>query len=105
MKIEKRLYKNIPASSTDQLDYVIPNGNTLYLRELSGDANYSGKTRVEIVFDPLGTPEILFSTNGSNTQRTFVSFLGDGIKIVRIKLINDELFSSTLGGFFWGEQQ
>lgn len=104
LAVEQRYYKSVASLETDQQDYTIANGEILNLREIGGNGNGANTTRVEIIWDPDGENTLIFATNGSIAQSTILQFMGDGSKVLRIKLINNDVSSRTIGGYYVGEQ-
>lgn len=100
--IERRFYKMMSAASSENDDYVIASGVILDIREVGGNAAAVASTEVSIIWDPAGANEILMSTHGDALQSIQKSVTGDGSKILRIRLVNDQLSSDTLGAFWRG---
>lgn len=72
------------------------NGMRYSIYHRGGSANYSSETSVEIWFGD----ELLFSTYGSESDEVYINCDGDGVKQFKIRLINDSLYTATLGAFF-----
>jgi len=103
--IEKRLYKTVAADDTEQLDYTVTNGKTLSISEFAGNAATSTDVKVEIIWDPAGTPDILLSThNDAQPQKTTKTFSGNGSKVMRVLLTNDSSTAETIGAYWIGDE-
>jgi len=101
--IEKRFYKSFSALSTQDSDYVVPNGKTLNVLEIGGNAAQKPTTTVVITWDPGGAQEqILFSTVGDASQNINMDFIGDGTRKMRISLNNQDTVAQILGGYYLG---
>ena len=99
MTYEHRYYAAVTGNTTSTSDYTPANGEELSLEILGGDASQSTDVKIEITWDPAGTPELLFSTHGSNQCHTTKVFTGNGTKVLRISLVNDSDVTETIGGF------
>ena len=82
-------------------DYVVPSGKQFYIDEV-GATPADDENLVELIWDATGTPEIILSTNKEASQRRSVELSGDGVKILRIRLVNNKLVSKTMGGYSQG---
>jgi len=101
---EKRFYGSVNANSSIRQDYVVPNNSILNIHSVGGDSIFSPEGHIEIIINPNGVNEILFLTYGSIIQTNLnKKIIGDGVKILRIKLINDSTSTHVLGGFFQGD--
>lgn len=101
--IERRFYQAVGGSSTVTLDYTVPSGVVLDFRKFGGNAASTPDTEVSIYWDPAGVNELLFSTHGDAYDEPHdKSVTGNGSKVVRIRLRNDQLFAETLGGYWIG---
>ena len=100
--VNKRLYKNVAASSSETLDYVPADGEQLLVMVLGGDSSSSPETNCCVLWDQGGgAQEILFSTYADAKQENVHHLIiGDGVKILRIMLQND-LTESVLIGAYW----
>lgn len=99
---ENRFYKLVNLLTTDQQDYIIPNGKIFLLEELGLNCNGNFNTRVDIVWDPNGINLILLSSTGNSTQKSQTQLIGDGSKILRIILTNNDSVNRILGGYNLG---
>jgi hypothetical protein len=101
----RRHYIEVAASSSSDDDYTVPNGKTLEMISVGGNAASSPDTEVCVVWDPGGAQEeVVFVTHGDDQQDlSGVSYVGDGTRIMRIRLINDEASAEALGGWWRAE--
>lgn len=99
MLICQHFFSLVAAYSTESQDYVIPDGKQFVIGTCYGEAANSPETEVAVIYDPLGVNQVVFATHGSSTN-SFVKFpvIGDGIKMIRILLINSGLTQIRLGG-------
>ncbi len=103
MIVERRHYQSVNAASSSNSDYVIPDGNSFTLRELGGDAAFESTSYIQVIWDPAGENKILLSTAGSAVQNSNYQITGDGTKVLRIRLVNNNaLTARQLGGYFIG---
>lgn len=100
--IERRYYQSVNLSSSLNDDYVIPADMILDLRQVGGNASALNTTEVAIIWDPTGTNEYLLTTHGDANQEISRSLTGDGSKVLRIRLTNDQLTGDRMGGFWKG---
>lgn len=100
---ERKYYKTVSTLNTDTDDYIITNGSKLSLIQLGGNSVFTSDVYIQVVWDPDGSPEILYSTYGSNVRNTIIELTGDGSKKLQIKLVNNSLTSHVMGGFYLGE--
>ena len=103
--IERRKYSSVAAFSSIILDYIVTNLKTLSLFQFGGNGAKSADIKVEIIWDALGTPDILFSTHDAQTEYTLEKLIGDGVKVLRIKLTNDSAQSETMGAYWIGKEE
>lgn len=105
MRIEKRIYKTVSANDSESLDYVMPVDTQLHLEYMGGNSALNPSVKVEVIWDADGTPEILFCTHGCvSAQPTCRELVGDGSKVLRIKLTNDYSSAETIGAYWLGWQ-
>jgi hypothetical protein len=103
--VERRFYRIVAPHSSLTDDYVIPNGNTLKINEMGGSLDGSSDTRIEIIWDPLGTPEYLYAAyQHSPSQRSIRELVGDGTKILRLHLVNDSNIYILVGVYLLGDE-
>ena len=101
--INRRYYKSVSASSSDTDEYVIPNGKTLSLIDVGGNAGSSPDTSVVIKYWDGTNHTIIFSTHGDDSQiMTNMDYVGNGTKSIKIVLINDQSFADYLGAWWNG---
>ena len=103
--IERRKYNSVAAFSSIILDYIVTNLKTLSLFQFGGNGAKSADIKVEIIWDALGTPDNLFSTHDAQTEYTLEKLIGDGVKVLRIKLTNDSAQSETMGAYWIGKEE
>lgn len=102
--INQRLYKNVAANTSDDLDYIPADGETLLVWRAGGDSADNPDTNVCVVWDPDGTPEIIFSTyHDAQHENILKEFTGDNVKVLRILLTNDLSEPSYLGAYVQAE--
>ena len=99
---EHRYYATVSANSTSYNDFDIASGESFMVYSIGGDAVHLQDVKVEIIRDPLGTPEILLCVHGDTVQ-TVPNTKISGSDKIRIKLTNDSDQSETIGGFINGE--
>ena len=100
---EHRQYQSVAGSSTVTVDFTPADGQVINLSEIGASAADESSSRSELLWDATGTPEIIVSTVREVVQRTNKQIIGNGSKILRIKLINNGLTSKTLGAYALGE--
>lgn len=101
--ISIKKYLSVSDSSTENYDYVIPNGKRLIIDEAGGNSSPSEiNIHFEIIWDPSGTNELILSSYGDTTQKRNDEYVGDGIKFIRIKLINTSNTSRYMGAYLLG---
>ena len=100
-KKEHSKYAEVAAMSEANYDYIVPSGNKFLIDEV-GATPADDENLVELIWDATGTPEIILSTNKEASQRRSVELSGDGVKILRIRLVNNKLVSKTMGGYAQG---
>jgi len=99
--INKRIYKNVAASSAETLDYTPTNGEEMFLVNAGVSSSQVPATVACIVWDPAGTPEIVMSSYGeSHHENINKTYIGDGTKVMRICLTNDLTEPAHMGGYF-----
>lgn len=103
MIVEQRHYQSVGASSSSNLDYVVPDGDSLTIKEMGGDGVFEANSYVQLIWDPAGENKILLSTAGSAVQSSNYQVTGNGTKVLRIRLVNNNaLEARQLGGYFIG---
>jgi hypothetical protein len=101
--IEHRFYEEVPASGVSRYDYVVPDGVTLMLSRLGGNAGFSQNTAAKVIWDRQGSPEVLMVTYGDANQTVNRELLGDGVKAITIELSNTTSSPVSMGGFWGGD--
>ena len=102
--LNKRFYSLVPASTSLSQDYVPADGEIIYLVNAGASASSAPQTTTAIIWDADGDPEYLLSTyNETNQSNINLTLTGDGVKILRIRLINDLTEVAYLGAFWQGE--
>lgn len=110
-QIENRYYASVPALTTQNSDYIIPNGSTLTLSMLGGNG-VTGAAVIspcQIIWDALnnlgGGPQVIFGTYTAGFQYTSMQFTGDGVTVLRISLTNNDAVNArVLGAYYSGTQ-
>lgn len=97
---KQRIYISVPASSQEDNEHVIPNGDTYKFTRFYGNSGSSPQTLVCIAWDIGGGDEqILYVTHGEGVQlNPLVEITGDGVKKITITLRNDMTEAEWLGG-------
>lgn len=99
----ERFYKQVPASSSEQYDYVPANGEKLRIINVGVSSSSIPDTTACIAWDAAGTPDIIISSYGEAKHQDIIKdVVGDGIKILRINLTNDLTEPTYMGGFWQG---
>lgn len=98
-RFEHRFYKSVAPYTTDSLDYTPANNEVVYPEVLGGDSPLSPDARVVIVWDPTGVNKIIFCTYMSASTLSYEALIGDGVKVLRINLINNTSDTKEMGGF------
>jgi hypothetical protein len=98
---KSREFKQIvEAASTVYDDVTIPSGKTWRVRFCEGHANYQGTTSVSIIWDRRGTPDTLSLTYGDVYRETNIDLVGDGVKMLSIRLSNGSVNPVELFGAY-----
>ena len=102
--IEIREYHSVASLTTANYDYVVPDGAAITLSTLGGSSPTANSfSYMAIIWDPVGANQILFSTYSAGFQQSSMSFAGDGTKVMRIQLVNNDPVSARiLGGYYAG---
>jgi len=98
--LSKRFYMRVAGSDEEHVDYVPGTNEKVYIYEIGGNAALSPDTKVELVWDADGTPEVLFSTHGDAIHKTQILITGENSKVLRLKLTNDSESAETIGGYY-----
>lgn len=101
---EHRQYKSVSALTTDNTDYTVPDGTTFIVTSLGGNSPTAASlTNMQIIWDPAGANQMLFGTYSAGFQCFLnLTFVGDGSKVMRIKLVNNDVSARIIGGFIAG---
>jgi hypothetical protein len=104
MILDHRLFKDVAAFSSQQLDYVVPAGRSVFLKEVGASCPVvTPDVEVRIIWDPTGANEVIFFS-GANASQTCLRVLeGDGVKALRIILENNSAITEAIGGYAVGE--
>lgn len=95
----KRFYKNVAPSSSETSDYIPAEGERLLLVNVGVSSSAVPSSVVCIQWGD----EIIISGHSEVVHNDIgVELLGDGIKILRICLINDLTEPTYMGGFWQG---
>lgn len=95
---------DVTSLAEETSDTLVPNGETWQIRRFLGSAAYLPDAVVSIIWDPDGTPEILDLTHGDKDADVGVDITGDGIKVLRISLLNDTNTTQILGAHWEGKK-
>ena len=102
--VEQRAYQLVPANSTVNIDYVVPDGQALEVQNMVlNTPTVNGETAI-ICWDPAGANTILMSCSGNSAGSYQGSFAGNGVKVMRITLINTASIDQYMGAYFTGLQ-
>ena len=97
--LSQRLYKNVGASSSEQLDYVPANGQKVFMVNMGLSSSQVPDTAACIVWDADGTPELLMTSYSEIVHNNVnITIIGDAVKILRIHLTNDLNEPAYMGG-------
>lgn len=102
--IEQRFYKSVSANTVDTQDYVVTDTFTFTMKEIGGNSAKEPTCRVEVIWDPAGANQLLMATTGDTVQSSNLTFLGNGTKVLRIRLVNDDSVARTMGAYYLGEE-
>ena len=103
--INERFYKVVAASSSETDDYVPANGENVFLVNAGLSSSTAPQTSTCIIWDADGTPEVVVSSYGEVSQDNInKTFVGDGVKVMRICLTNDLTESTYMGGFWQADK-
>jgi len=102
MEIEQRFYSLVAANAQAFQDYVIPNGKVLVFKEMLINTPTPYAETGVVVFDPSGANVIIMSCSGNSQGSTSTELLGDGVKVVRMTLINTAPLDQYMGAQFRG---
>lgn len=101
--LNKRFYKNVAASTSEASDYIPADGERLLLVNVGVSSSSVPSTVVCILWDPAGDNEVIISGHSETAQRDVdIELIGDGIKILRMCLVNDLTEPTYMGAFAQG---
>lgn len=95
---ERVKFASVPANSVVEDIVTPPNGKTGYFKEFGGCAANSQDVKIEITFGEM----ILFATHGTAMFSYNIKITGDGVKQLKIRLVNDTVQPETIGGYYKG---
>lgn len=104
MKQTLYISKDVASSTEDSDTYVVPNGKTLEIVHMMGEAAFSPNSAVKLVWDWGGAGEtILWTIKGSSeigpdVAEDFPTMTGDGVKKIAVSLDNNEAGSVFMSG-------
>jgi hypothetical protein len=98
--VEQRFYQLVAANESVVEDLVVPAGSVLVLSEIGANAEMS--CVAVVTWDPEGANQIVLSCSRDTVQSTEMAFEGDGIKKMRIELINRTAEPKYVGAYFIG---
>lgn len=103
--INQRYYLNVAANTSESLDYTPANNQIFIVNRAGCDSASNPDTNVSIIWDPGGAQQeiILSSYRDAMHENINKQFTGDGTRVLRILLTNDQSESGYLGGFVQGE--
>lgn len=93
-----RLFTSVASYDSEQLDTIVPSGETWKVVRFVGSGAQVVGTVVKLVWDPAGANDIIAATHGDLTIGLDVDVTGDGTKVLRLLLENDTGNIETLGG-------
>ena len=99
LEVAIELLQEVAASTTVTSDYVIPSGKTLYVLRYQTSCPLVADLSilVKAVHDPGGANTPILAEYGSTTVSLKKLFVGDGVKPVRISLINNSDLPAWIG--------
>ena len=97
-------YADVPGVDDVVSDTVVPDGETWEVQGFSGHAAYVDETTVCLIWDPDGADEIIACTHGDAVIELEDQVLGNGVKVLRIALINDTADPRIMGGSWEGRK-
>ena len=96
----KRLAGDVAGLDNLTDDQVPANGKIWRIRKFIGSGAYLDDTTVCLTWDPDGTPDILACTHGDSDIALDIQITGDGVKKLRLELINDTVNSHIISGSY-----
>jgi len=104
MYVEHRAYQLVPANSQVNVDYVVPNGQALEVGSMVFNTPSVNAETAIICWDPAGANTILMTCSGNAEGAYAGSFAGNGVKVMRITLINTASVDQYMGAYLTGLQ-
>lgn len=102
-EVNERFYTLVAANTQEDSDYIISNGKTIELVNMGISSSAVPDTAAFISFDPDGTIEYLISSYGEIVHKQVqITLTGDGVKVIRMSLVNDLSEPTYMGAFFQG---
>lgn len=95
---------DVAAATVEQLDYVPGNGIEILIEEIGSSSGSIPDTKVSIIWDPDGSPDLILSTHDGITQSSQKKVTGDGTKKLRIQLENNSISTQAMGGYIIGQE-
>jgi hypothetical protein len=93
-----RKYQLVPANDVAIDEWTPANGENFFISSAWGNAAYVSAVKLELKFGD----QILFATHGTSKEDVNEKFVGDGIKKVQLRLVNDSDYPETIGGGYEG---
>lgn len=102
--LENSEYHAITGNTTATYDYVIPNGAVVTLTDLGANSptNPTALPHADIIWDPAGANQLIYSTYSAGFRFSNAQFTGDGVKVIRIQLVNTLLVTANFGAYYRG---
>ena len=102
--VSDRYYVGVNSVSVESSNYVPNVGEVIKVYEAGGNAGKNTNTAVYVVWDYGGQDEeyIISTITGTEQKILNKSFTGDGAKALTIRLVNDQMQSSLMGGWWVG---
>lgn len=98
--LDQTLYKQVAANGSETDDYTPAGGERVCLSYIGGNGCADPQAYVAVIWDPTGTPEILFATHGDASRPAERELVGDGSKKLRILLKNETATPQTIGAWY-----
>ena len=103
--ISERFYRHVAASTTETSDYIPADGENVYVVNAGVSSSTAPATVAHVCWDADGTPEIVISSYGeANHTEINKTYVGDGVKVMRVSLVNDLTEPSYLGAYWEAEK-
>ena len=96
---QTKYIKTVAPFSTHTEDFPVPNGLRVKFEEMGGSLDPKNGSHVKLIWDAGGAGEqIVFIAFNGFVQKTVDEFVGDGVKIFRVQLVNNSPTSEIMGG-------